>query len=335
MLLRPRHACRWAGARRAFSASVSDPYKVLGVERTVTREKVQQAYLQKAMEWHPDRKQNNPQATERMKELNRAKELVLDSIKNGGKPMAEETRAAEAEEQRKAERAAREAVAEAEARARAAEAAKAEAEAEAGKPQGSRGGQGQGQAKKRAEAAKARAKARQRKEAELAEKNAKRQRQKQAAEQRAKVQERKEAALAAQRGEKQAQQDREAGQIASASDEALEAVASKRPWLARRAHVHIARQMREEALSYPPLSEGRTFWFNAIESLEYGSDSSLISARVDMAAWYGVAFTTHHARFAFGFAKALLRDPLGTAAYLLRPGGMLSRQFEPAEKKGR
>ena len=91
MLLRPRHACRWAGARRAFSASVRqrDPYKVLGVERTVTREKVQQAYLQKAMEWHPDCKQNNPQATERMKELNRAKELVLDSIKNGGKPMAE------------------------------------------------------------------------------------------------------------------------------------------------------------------------------------------------------------------------------------------------------
>ena len=114
-------------------------------------------------------------------------------------------------------------------------------------------------------------------------------------------------------------------------------MASKRPWLARRAHVHIARQIREEALSYPPLSEGRAFWFNVIESLQYGSDSSLISARVKMAASYGVAFTTHHALFAFGFAfgfaKALLRDPLGTAAYLLRPGGLLSRQFEPAEKE--
>ncbi len=56
-----------------------DPYEVLGISRNATEQEVTKAYRSLAKKYHPDLNPNNPEAAEKMKEVNAA----YDAIKSG------------------------------------------------------------------------------------------------------------------------------------------------------------------------------------------------------------------------------------------------------------
>lgn len=58
-----------------------DYYKVLGVERSATKEQIKKAYRNLAMKYHPDRNQGDKQAEEKFKELNEAYQVLSDPEK--------------------------------------------------------------------------------------------------------------------------------------------------------------------------------------------------------------------------------------------------------------
>lgn len=55
-----------------------DPYEVLGVDRNASEEEIKKAYRALAKKYHPDANPNNPEAAEKMKEINAA----YDQIQN-------------------------------------------------------------------------------------------------------------------------------------------------------------------------------------------------------------------------------------------------------------
>lgn len=55
---------------------MSDPYQVLGVARGASEADVKQAYRRLASQLHPDKNPGNPEAEERLKEVNRAYERI-------------------------------------------------------------------------------------------------------------------------------------------------------------------------------------------------------------------------------------------------------------------
>lgn len=55
-----------------------DPYTVLGVDRNASEEEIKKAYRTLAKKYHPDANPNNPEAAEKMKEINAA----YDQIQN-------------------------------------------------------------------------------------------------------------------------------------------------------------------------------------------------------------------------------------------------------------
>src|ERR1700682_705484 len=58
-----------------------DYYEVLGVSRTASAEELKRAYRQLALQFHPDRNPNDPQAEARFKEVNEAYEVLSDQSK--------------------------------------------------------------------------------------------------------------------------------------------------------------------------------------------------------------------------------------------------------------
>src|SRR5919201_1875483 len=58
-----------------------DYYEVLGVSRSASAEELKRAYLKLALQYHPDRNPNDPQAEARFKEINEAYEVLSDQSK--------------------------------------------------------------------------------------------------------------------------------------------------------------------------------------------------------------------------------------------------------------
>ena len=58
-----------------------DPYKVLGVAPGASQEEIKKAYRKKAKEYHPDLHPNDPEAAQKMNEINEAYELLQNPEK--------------------------------------------------------------------------------------------------------------------------------------------------------------------------------------------------------------------------------------------------------------
>ena len=60
---------------------LTDPYKVLGIERGASKEEIKKAYRQKAKENHPDLHPNDPDAAQKMYEINEAYDMLSNPEK--------------------------------------------------------------------------------------------------------------------------------------------------------------------------------------------------------------------------------------------------------------
>jgi len=58
-----------------------DYYKILGVEKTATKDEIKKAYRKLARKYHPDVNQDDKKAEEKFKEINEASEVLTDSEK--------------------------------------------------------------------------------------------------------------------------------------------------------------------------------------------------------------------------------------------------------------
>lgn len=58
-----------------------DPYEILKVPRNATPEQIKQAYRKLAMQYHPDRNKNDPEAEEKFKQIAEAYEILSDPQK--------------------------------------------------------------------------------------------------------------------------------------------------------------------------------------------------------------------------------------------------------------
>src|SRR5947199_320697 len=58
-----------------------DYYEVLGVSRSASAEELKRAYRKLALQYHPDRNPDDPQAEARFKEINEAYEVLSDQSK--------------------------------------------------------------------------------------------------------------------------------------------------------------------------------------------------------------------------------------------------------------
>ncbi|MEI7556542.1 J domain-containing protein [Candidatus Chlorohelix sp.] len=63
------------------SSEAKDYYKILGVEKKASDADVKKAFRKLARQYHPDLNKNNPQATEKFKEINEAYEVLSDTEK--------------------------------------------------------------------------------------------------------------------------------------------------------------------------------------------------------------------------------------------------------------
>lgn len=58
-----------------------DYYKILGVSKTATADEIKKAYRKLAVQYHPDKNQNNKSAEDKFKEVNEANEVLSDPEK--------------------------------------------------------------------------------------------------------------------------------------------------------------------------------------------------------------------------------------------------------------
>ena len=75
----PRFYC---GERLILTTNAKrDYYEVLGVTRAVTEQELKSAYRKLALQFHPDRNPNNPDAEEKFKEVSEAYAVLADTDK--------------------------------------------------------------------------------------------------------------------------------------------------------------------------------------------------------------------------------------------------------------
>lgn len=60
---------------------MSSHYETLGVEKNATQDEIKKAYRKLAMRWHPDQNSNDPDATEKFKQISEAYEVLSNEAK--------------------------------------------------------------------------------------------------------------------------------------------------------------------------------------------------------------------------------------------------------------
>ncbi len=60
---------------------MADYYNILGISRTASADEIKKAYRKLAMQYHPDRNKDNPEAAEKFKEISEAYEILSDEEK--------------------------------------------------------------------------------------------------------------------------------------------------------------------------------------------------------------------------------------------------------------
>ena len=58
-----------------------DYYNILDIDKTATKDEIKKAYRKKAVQYHPDKNPNNPEAEEKFKEVSEAYEILSDDNK--------------------------------------------------------------------------------------------------------------------------------------------------------------------------------------------------------------------------------------------------------------
>lgn len=64
---------------------ITDPYSVLGVSKDASKDEIKKAYRKKAKEYHPDLHPDDPDAAEKMNEINEAYDMLSNPEKYAGR----------------------------------------------------------------------------------------------------------------------------------------------------------------------------------------------------------------------------------------------------------